>query len=101
MERVRTEQNRKDLQMPSNLSNSCPVSCLCQSQKLLVSAFINISARAGTGTEQSDTGDRPVAPVEPLALTLPFAGASKWCLGYMPYPSGGGKLSVSSGSGAG
>lgn len=40
----------------------------------------------GTGTEQDDTGDRPVAPVEPLAFTLLFAGASKWCLGYMPCP---------------
>lgn len=58
--------------MPSNHSNSYPVSCFCQSQKLLVSAFTDISARAGTGTEQDDTGDRPVAPAEPLALTLPL-----------------------------
>lgn len=44
------------------------------------------------GTEQDDTGDRPVVPVEPLALTLPFAGASQWCLRYMPCPRGGEQL---------
>lgn len=98
MEKTRTEQKRpSDAFKPQQFH---PVSCLCQSRKLLVSAFTSIRARAGAGTEQDDTGDRAVTPAEPLALPLPFAGAPKSCLGFIPCPSAGGS-SVSPGSSAG